>query len=90
MQRSLNEHLGLAHADQLDRALAVVGGLDLPEPGDVEVEAGGDLGDPTRGPDKHWLDDPGFGRLNSGPQGVLVARVSHSRLGRRQSLAVVQ
>ena len=92
VQRALDQHLGLALADKLNRpggGLAFVGGLDDLEPGDVEAVPGGDLGDPARGPDQHRLDEPGLGRLDGGRQRGLVARVSHSRLGRRQSLAAV-
>ena len=93
VQRPLDEHLGLALADQFDRSggrLVVVGGLDDSERGDVQAVTGGDLGDPARGPDQDRLDEPGLGRLDGGRQRHLVARVGHGRAGRRQPAAALE
>ena len=87
VQLTLDQHLGLALADQLDRpggGLAVVEGLDDPEPSDVEAMQGRHLGNPVGWPDQHRVDEPGLGRLDGCRQRRLVARVGHGRPGRRK------
>ena len=93
VQRPLDEHLGLTLADQLDGVgggLVIVGRLDDAEGGDVQAVSGGALGDQARRPDQDRLDQPGLGRLDGGRQRRLVARVGHSRAGRRQPVAALE